>query len=227
MKTPEDFFDLSRTRHKALYEGLESVWEAVPRIGEYIKSRLTPGLFGIVKPGARVGGDVYIGPGTVIEAGATVRGPAIFGHDCQIRSGAYIRENVILGDGCIVGNSSEVKQSVFHDGAVAPHFAYVGDSLLGFRAHLGAGAKLSNVRFDGNEIVVSTGDDRYNTKLLKLGAVLGDEAEIGCNSVLNPGSLIGPRSVLYPCVVWSGTLGADRTVELRQQQLIVEHGGRA
>lgn len=219
---PEEYFDLTRTRHSAIYGGAEAVWEAVARIGDYIRANLTPGIFGQVRQGAWVGGDVYIGPGTVVEPGATIKGPAIIGRNCEIRAGAYLRENVILGDGCVAGNGSELKNSLLHDEAGVPHLSYVGDSLLGWRTHLGAGVKLSNFRFDGETIIVIDGDAHYNTKLTKLGAVIGDEAEIGCNSVLNPGSLIGPRSMLYPGVVWSGALPAGRIVKLRRRHETVE-----
>jgi len=222
MTKPEDFFDLTRTRHAAIYHGVDAVWEAVGRIGEYIRENLEPGIFGRVKTGARIGGDVYIGPGTVVEPGAMVRGPSIIGAHCEIRAGALIRGNVILGDGCVVGNSSEIKNALLHDEVTAPHFAYVGDALLGWRTHLGAGVKLSNVRFDGRTVVVNSGDTMYDTHMEKFAAAIGDLVEIGCNAVLNPGSLIGPRSVLYPGVVWARSLGSDRIVKLKQQHQIVE-----
>jgi NDP-sugar pyrophosphorylase family protein len=223
---PGDYFDLTKTQHASIYDGLEMVWQAIPRIQQYLRERLRPGVEGEVAPGAFVGPDVYVGPGTVIEHGAVIKGPVLIGRDCDIRPGAYIRDFALIGNGCVVGNSCEIKNSLLHDEANVPHLSYVGDSLLGWRAHLGAGVKLSNVRLSGESVIVLLDGRRYNTGLRKLGAVLGDQVEIGCNSVLNPGSLIGPRSVIYPGTVWNGSLGADRIVKLRQTHQEVERTKR-
>jgi NDP-sugar pyrophosphorylase family protein len=145
----------------------------------------------------------------VVEDGVMIKGPAIIGRNCEIRHNAYLRENVIIGDGCVVGNSTEIKNSLLFNKAVAPHFNYVGDSILGHQAHLGAGVVLSNVKsFPGNVMVEIEGRP-FDTGLRKFGALLGDRSEVGCNSVLNPGSIIGRGAVIYPGVNWRGILPAN------------------
>jgi len=158
---------------------------------------------------AFVGKSVFIGEGTVVEDGAMIKGPAIIGRNCQIRHNAYIRDNVLVGDGCVVGNSTEVKNSILFNGAVAPHFNYVGDSILGHKAHLGAGVVLSNFKSLPGNVTVEIDGKPLDTGLRKFGALLGDGAEIGCNSVLNPGSIIGRGAVVYPCTNWRGVLAAN------------------
>src|SRR5258706_11507410 len=138
-----------------------------------------------------------------------IKGPAIIGRNCQIRHNAYVREQVIIGDNCIVGNSCEVKNSILFNQAVAPHFNYIGDSILGHKAHLGAGVKISNVKLVPGNITVEMNGQPFDTGLRKFGALLGDGADIGCNAVLNPGSLIGRGSVVYPNTNWRGGLAAN------------------
>jgi NDP-sugar pyrophosphorylase family protein len=154
---------------------------------------------------ARLGGDyeevqekVWIGKGTAIDRTVLIKGPAIIGHECELRQGAYIRENVIIGDGCVIGNSSEVKNAILFNKVQIPHFNYAGDSILGYKAHMGAGVILSNFKSTGDLIKVKTENGYIETGLRKFGAILGDNAEIGCNSVLNPGTVIGRESIIYP-----------------------------
>ena len=151
---------------------------------------------------------VFIGKGTVVEQGAVLKGPAWIGENCQIRSGCYVRENVIAGNGVVMGNSCEFKNCILFDEAQVPHFNYVGDSILGHHAHLGAGVILSNVKLDHGEIAVSTPDGDIPTGLRKFGAIVGDRTEIGCNSVINPGSVIGRDCMIYPSVNFRGVLRA-------------------
>jgi NDP-sugar pyrophosphorylase family protein len=165
---------------------------------------------------------VRIGKGTVVEHGAVVLGPSIIGENCQIRAGAYVRGNVIVGNDCMVGNSCELKHCVLFNGATVPHFNYVGDSILGHKAHLGAGVILSNVKLTKENIKVTHDGKTYDTGLRKFGAVIGDHAEIGCNAVLNPGSIIGRDSVLYASVNWRGVCPPDTIVKLRQEQQLMK-----
>ena len=158
---------------------------------------------------------------TVIEQGAMIKGPAWIGEGCQIRSGCYIRENVIVGSGCVLGNSCEFKNSIIFDEAQIPHFNYVGDSIIGHRSHLGAGVILSNVRLDRGEISVATAEGTTRTGLKKFGAIIGDHAEIGCNSVLNPGSLIGRRSIVYPGTQWQGVAPENSIIKTSQSHQIL------
>ena len=206
--TVAELFDLAQTEHAAIFDGCNYAWEALKKIEPYL-AKVTrqnpPPRF----PGASIGDRVIIGAGTVVEPGALIKGPAIIGKNCQIRHNAYLRENVIIGDDCVVGNASELKNALLFNGVQVPHYNYVGDSILGHKAHLGAGAKISNVKlFPGNIEVEVDGVPR-DTGLRKFGALMGDGAEAGCNAVLNPGSILGRGAVVYPNVFWRGILPAN------------------
>lgn len=216
---PADYFDFSHTAHAALFAEGEPAWAALSRIGGYLKQHLKPQILGQVAPSAFIGPEVFIDEGTVVEPNAVIKGPAWIGKNCQVRAGCYIRDNVLVGDGVVLGNSCEFKNCLIFDKAEIPHFNYVGDSILGYKAHLGAGVILSNYRLDHGEVSVRDGASLIPTGLRKFGALLGDQAEIGCNSVLNPGSIIGRRSVLYPLTVFSGVLGAHVILKSRQPQV--------
>jgi len=219
--SPADFLDLSRTDHRALFENAANVWDALRQISTYLQFRLKPAIHGRVIGKPFISGAVFIGQGTVIEQGAMIKGPAWIGENCEIRSGAYIRENVIVGNSCVLGNSCEFKNSILFDEAQVPHFNYVGDSILGVRAHLGAGVILSNVKLDHSEITVAGLEGLIPTGLRKFGAIVGDRAEIGCNSVLSPGSVIGRDTVLYPSSQWRGVAPAGSIIKHKQEFEIV------
>jgi len=223
MFEPAQFLDLSRTEHRVIFDNLENVWQALPKISAYLKFRLKPSINGRLVGKPFVSNAVFVGKGTVIEQGAMVKGPAWIGEGCEIRSGCYIRENVIIGNGVVAGNSCEFKNCLIFDKAQVPHFNYVGDSILGHGAHLGAGVILSNVKLDKTEIFVAGSDGKpVATGLKKFGAVIGDHAEIGCNSVISPGSIIGRNSIVYPGTQWRGVLGGDQIAKTRQQIEIVK-----
>lgn len=206
MFKPADLFDLTQTEHAALFDGCEFAWDALKRLQDYIATNVRPALHHTGEGRAFIGEKVFIGAGTVVEEGAMIKGPAIIGRNCVIRHNAYIREHVIVGDDCVVGNSCELKGAVLFNGGQVPHFNYVGDSILGFKAHLGAGVILSNVKSLRGNITVPHAGQKLDTGLRKFGALLGDQAEIGCNAVLNPGSIIGRASVVYPLTNWRGVL---------------------
>jgi NDP-sugar pyrophosphorylase family protein len=207
MFRPEDLFDLSQTAHAEVFGGCDYAWQALGRIAALLRSRLRPSSKGAVIGGASIGPDVFIGEGTVVEDGVMIKGPAWIGRNCEIRHGAYIRENVIVGDHCVVGNSSELKNSLLFNHAAVPHFNYVGDSILGFHAHLGAGVKISNLKVVPGNVMVEAAEGRLiDSGLRKFGALMGDYAEVGCNAVLNPGSIIGRRGLIYPNTNWRGAL---------------------
>ena len=208
-------FDLGQTEHAAIFDGCEFAWEALARIAAHIAAHLRPGRQNRCEGTAYVGEKVFIGEGTVVEDGVMIKGPAIIGRNCEIRHNAYLRENVIIGDGCVIGNSTEVKNSLLFNQAVAPHFNYIGDSILGHRAHLGAGVILSNCRSLPGNVMVERDGIPFDTGLRKFGALVGDGAEIGCNSVLNPGSIIGRGAVIYPCTNWRSILPANMIVKNR------------
>jgi NDP-sugar pyrophosphorylase family protein len=169
-----------------------------------------------IPAGVQVEGLVWLHPTVKLPAYATLIGPAWIGANTDIRPGAFIRGNVITGEGCVLGNASEFKNCLLLDKVQAPHFNYVGDSILGNGVHLGAGVICSNLRLDQGEVVLRLPDGAVATGLRKFGAVLGDKAEIGCNSVLNPGTLLGPRSLIAPCTSFGGYLAAGTIARSRQ-----------
>ena len=221
MFKPADLFDLSQTEHAALFEDCEYAWQALGKLRAYLECILRPGLHNRCEGVAFIGDQVFIGEGTVVEDGAMIKGPAIIGCNCQIRHNAYLREHVIVGDNCVVGNSTELKNALLFNHAVAPHFNYVGDSILGHKAHLGAGVVLSNVKSLPGNVTVELEGQPSDTGLCKFGALLGDGAEIGCNAVLNPGSIIGRSAVIYPGVNWRGILPANMIAKNKAQIEVV------
>jgi len=209
MFKPTDLFDLSQTEHATIFDGCAEAWDALKKIKDYLKENLRPELRNKCDGKAFIGPDVFIGEGTVVEDGAMIKGPAIIGRNCQIRHNAYFRENVIVGDGCVVGNACELKNAWLFNNCEVPHFNYVGDSILGYKAHLGAGVVLSNVKVIKGNVSIDVDGKRIDTGLRKFGALIGDHGQIGCNAVLNPGSIVGRGAVIYPCVNWRGVLPAD------------------
>jgi NDP-sugar pyrophosphorylase family protein len=206
MFKPADLFDLNQTEHAAIFDGCKFAWDALKKIEGYLAANLKPALHNTCDGRAFIGEQVFIGEGTVVEDGVMIKGPAIIGKNCRIRHNAYLRENVIIGDDCVVGNSTEIKNSLLFNHAVAPHYNYVGDSILGHKAHLGAGVKISNYKLFPGNIEVEKDGVPFDTGLRKFGALLGDGVEIGCNAVLNPGSIVGRGAVIYPNVFWRGIL---------------------
>ena len=176
-----------------LFEGSEYPWEMLPKIKAHILALIEQGMEGytLLKEGVLIGKDVKIAPT------ATIEGPTVIGSRTEIRPGAYIRGSVITGEGCVIGNSSELKNCVLLNTVQVPHYNYVGDSVLGNYAHMGAGSICSNLKSDGKNIVVH-GDVEYETGLRKIGGILGDHADIGCGCVLNPGTVIGKNTSVYP-----------------------------
>ncbi len=224
MFKPADLFDLTQTEHAALFEGCTDAWDALKLLKDYIQKHLKPGRYHRAEGQPFIGDLVFIGEGTVVEHGAMIKGPAIIGRNCQIRHNAYIREDVIVGDGCVVGNSTELKHSFLFNNVQAPHYNYVGDSILGYKAHLGAGVKISNVKLVPGNVYVEKEGVPVDTGLRKFGAILGDECDIGCNAVLNPSTIIGKRSVVYPNTNWRGILPDHLIVKNKAaQDVVIRH----
>lgn len=214
MFATENFLDLSHCGHAELFVTGEPVWAAISRISAYLDAKQSFSHLGDIAEGAHVGARVHIGEGTIVEHGAYIEGPTWIGKNCLVRSGAYVRGNVIAGDNCGLGNSSEFKNCLLLDHVEAPHFNYVGDSILGYKAHLGAGAILSNLRLDRGEVFVRDANgEKHATGLHKFGAIIGDRTEIGCNSVISPGSLLGRECIIHPCTHWNGLLGDRQLVK--------------
>jgi len=227
MPTAAEYLDLSRTVHVDLFVEAEPVWSALAKIESYLHLLLDsvqgPLIHGAVDPKANIGGRVYVAPDAIVEAFATIQGPAWIGPNTVVRSGAYLRQNVIAGENCTLGNSSEFKNCLLFDECEVPHFSYVGDSILGYKAHLGAGVICSNVRLDRQNVKVKTEDSFIDSGLRKFGAIIGDRTEVGCNSVLNPGTILGRDCILYPGCQWSGVLGTKQIVKIRQEHSVIEH----
>jgi NDP-sugar pyrophosphorylase family protein len=202
---PRTYFDLEGLAFADLLD-VPHAWEALgARLTAWLARHLRPGIDGHVAEGAwLVGEDIQIGEGSVVEPGAYVKGPCFIGRNVEVRHGAYVRGHAVIGDGCVVGHATEVKGSIFLPGAKAGHFAYVGDSILGRDVNLGAGTKLANLRLQGDMITIRVGGQIIPTGLRKLGAILGDSCQLGCNSVTNPGTLLGPGTMVAPCLAVSG-----------------------
>lgn len=189
----EQWLDLTHTMAADVLAG-ECPWEILADLSDLIRAwgqTLSRDDYTEITPGVFLARDVRVSPT------ATIAGPCIVGAGSEIRSGAFLRGSTLIGRGCVIGNSTEVKNAILFDGVKAPHFNYIGDSILGFGAHLGAGAILSNMRCDGAPIVLRTTPPK-STKRRKLGSVIGDGCEIGCHAVLNPGTILGRGSIVYP-----------------------------
>ena len=202
----EQLYDLSHTLASELLRDCEYPWLALPHIKGFILS------LGATLPQDRYEHpteDIWIARSAKVASSATLCGPLIVGEDTEIRTGAYIRGSVLIGCGCVVGNSCELKNAILFDNVQVPHFNYIGDSILGYRSHTGAGAVTSNVKSDKTLVTVRTEDGRMETGFKKFGAMLGDFVEVGCNSVLNPGTVVGRNTNIYPLSSVRGTIPPD------------------
>lgn len=203
MYTTTQLFDLDKTQAKEYLLQFVYPWQALRGLKEFILqvgAKLDKTEYKEIAP------QVWVHQSAQIAPTATFNAPCIVGAETQIRHCAYIRGSVLIGKNCTVGNSVEVKNAILFDGVQVPHFNYVGDSILGYKAHLGAGAITSNVKSDKTPVVVKRGDKEMQTGLKKLGALLGDYVEVGCNSVLNPGTVVGKNSRIYPLSCVRGTV---------------------
>ena len=198
-----DLYDLSYTAAVPLLSKCEYPWEALPKLKDFVKE-LIKALpeYEYYAPAE----DVRISKRATVAPSATICGPAVIGEGTEVRPGAYIRGSVIVGKGCVVGNSCELKNAILFDEVQVPHFNYIGDSILGYRSHTGAGAITSNVKSDKTLVTVNNGGEKIETGLKKFGAMIGDNVEVGCNSVLNPGTVICPGSNIYPLSSVRGTV---------------------
>ncbi len=222
---PAAFFELEGFAHPDLLLPDEPVWSALgQRLVDYLEGRRDWEIHVELPAGVHLLGDrIAIAPGCRIEPGAVIVGPAVLDEGVEIRTGAYIRQNVVLAAGSTVGAHSEVKGSILLPGAKAPHQAYVGDSILGRDVNLGAGTICSNVKNVGREVSFRAGGETIHTGLRKFGAILGDGCMTGCNTVLNPGVLMGPGSITYTnASIRSGYYPAGTLIKVRQTQQLTE-----
>ena len=186
---------LEKTIARELFVNEDRPWKVLPKISQFI---LELGKQLDLEKFDKLADGIWIAKGAKISKTACLNGPLIVDEDAEIRHCAYIRGSVIVGTGAVVGNSTEVKNSILFDGVQVPHYNYVGDSILGYKAHMGAGSITSNVKSDKSLVKISCDGEKFNTGLRKFGAILGDCVEIGCNAVLNPGTIIGKNSSVYP-----------------------------
>ena len=201
-----EVLDLNETEFGFLFKGLTYPFEVLPLIkqkfDECVRS-LNSYEYNRIKDG------VYVHKSVTVLKSVYLGRNIIIGKDVDLRNAAFLRENVIIGDNCVVGNSCELKNVLMFNKSKVPHFNYVGDSVLGYNSHLGAGVKISNLRFDEKPIVLKIGDDVIDTKLRKFGAIVGDNVQIGCNAVLNPGTILGQNTFVYPLAYVKGVVDKD------------------
>ena len=205
MMTIEELFDLDKTIAAELFRGKTYPWEALPEISDFILKlgeTLSPKEFDHPAEGVWIARDAKIFPSAFIGS------PCIIDHEAEVRHCAFIRGSAIVGKGAVVGNSTELKNVILFDKVQVPHYNYVGDSILGYKAHMGAGSITSNVKSDKSLVVVKSADEAVETGRKKVGAMLGDRVEVGCNSVLNPGTVIGRDSQVYPVSCVRGVIPA-------------------
>lgn len=201
-------FDCRSHYVKKLFDDFKYPWEILPHIKEYIKSLTPNGL----EDFEEISEGVFVGKNVKIYPTATIEGPAIIGAGTEIRPGAFIRGSVITGENCVIGNSSELKNCILLEKVQVPHYNYVGDSILGNKAHMGAGSICSNLKSDGKNVVIR-GDKDYETGMRKIGGFLADGADIGCGCVLNPGTVIGKNTSVYPLNSLRGVFPAECIVK--------------
>ncbi len=207
VKTKE-LFECGTPQVAELFEKAEYPWEMLPEIKGHIKKLIEKGLPGYTE----IQEGIWVGENVKIASTATIEAPAILGAGTEIRPGAYLRGNVICGENCVIGNSSELKNCILLEHVQVPHYNYVGDSILGNNAHMGAGSICSNLKSDGKPVVIH-GDVDYETGLRKIGGILGDGADVGCGCVLNPGTVIGKNTSVYPLTPLRGVYPADSIVK--------------
>lgn len=212
--TIANLLDLEQTIAKDLFQGKTYPWEVLPEIGAFI---LKLGQTLSLEEYDCVGENVWIAKSAKVAPTACVNGPAIIGKEAEVRHCAFIRGNAIVGEGAVVGNSTELKNVVLFNKVQVPHYNYVGDSVLGYKSHMGAGSICSNVKSDKKLVVVKDKEEQIETGLKKFGAMLGDNVEVGCGSVLNPGTVIGRNSNIYPLSPVRGCVPADSIYKSRNE----------
>ena len=217
--TIQDLYDLNETIAAELFEGLTYPWEALPRIGAFILklgAELDPAEY------EKRGEDVWVARSANVAPTAYIHGPAIIGKGAEVRHCAFIRGNALVGEGAVVGNSTELKNVVLFNKVQVPHYNYVGDSILGYKAHMGAGSITSNVKSDKKLVKVHTPEGDIETGIKKFGAMVGDNVEVGCGSILNPGTVVGRESNIYPLSSVRGVV-PEKSIYKRQGEVVEKH----
>ena len=211
-----NLYNLDETIAKKIFNGCEYPWEVLPKIKDFI---IELGQTLSLEEYNKIGENIWIAKSATVAPTAYLNGPTIIGKDAEIRHCAFIRGNAIVGEGCVVGNSTELKNVILFNKVQVPHYNYVGDSILGYRSHMGAGSITSNVKSDKKLVVVKDGTEKIETGLKKFGAMLGDNVEVGCGSVLNPGTVIGKNSNIYPLSSVRGVV-AENSIYKKQGEIV-------
>lgn len=212
-------FDLTRSIASELFKDVQYPFEVLPKISSFIiqlGNSLSDSEF------EKIGENIWVSKSATIAETASITGPCIIDADAEVRHCAFIRGNAIIGKGAVVGNSTELKNVVLFDKVQVPHYNYVGDSVLGYKAHMGAGSITSNVKSDKTLVAVKCGYEKIETGLKKFGAILGDEVEVGCGSVLNPGTIIGKKSQIYPLSSVRGVV-AENSIYKRAGEIVTKY----
>ncbi len=214
-----NLYNLEETIAKKLLESVTYPWEALPKINDFILeigNKLDSNKYN------KIGEDVWIAKTAKVMPSAYIKGPAIIGENAEIRHCAFLRGKVIVGEGAVVGNSTELKNVILFNKVQVPHYNYVGDSILGYKAHMGAGSITSNVKSDKKLVVVKNGKEQIETGIKKFGAMIGDEVEVGCGSVLNPGTVIGKNSNIYPLSSVRGVISPN-SIYKNQNEIVQKY----
>lgn len=211
-----NLYNLDETIAKKIFNGCEYPWEVLPKIKDFI---IELGQTLSSEEYNKICENIWIAKSATVAPTAYINGPTIIGKDAEIRHCAFIRGNAIVGEGCVVGNSTELKNVILFNKVQVPHYNYVGDSILGYRSHMGAGSITSNVKSDKKLVVVKDGTEKIETGLKKFGAMLGDNVEVGCGSVLNPGTVIGKNSNIYPLSSVRGVV-AENSIYKKQGEIV-------
>ena len=225
----ETFFDLSNFLSKEAFEGCQYAWEPLTSLESFFKRAKLGQIQCSIPEGVILVNQelISIGEGTLVEPGAFIQGPCIIGRECEVRHGAYIRGQVLTGDRCILGHTSELKHSILLDAVCAAHFNYIGDSILGNNVNLGAGVKLANLRLDLQDIQIDFQGKKVSTQLKKLGSIIGDGVQIGCNAVANPGTIIGKEAICHPCIAVRGVVPPRATVKSTHNVMVQDYVDRS
>ena len=214
-----DLYNLDETIAKDIFQGATYPWEVLPKIKEFI---LELGKKLDKEEYEEVSENVWIAKSAKVAPTASITGPAIIGKNAEVRHCAFIRGNAIVGENSVVGNSTELKNVILFNNVQVPHYNYVGDSILGYKSHMGAGSITSNVKSDKKLVIVKNGEEKIKTGLKKFGAMVGDNVEVGCGSILNPGTVVGKNTNIYPLSSVRGTI-AENSIYKKQGEIVDKH----
>lgn len=216
----KNLYNLNETIAKELFDGYEYPWEVLPNIKDFI---IKLGKSLSIEEYDKISDNVWVAKTAKVAPTAFINGPAIIGKNAEVRHCAFIRGNAIVGENSVVGNSTELKNVVLFNNVQVPHYNYVGDSILGFKSHMGAGSITSNVKSDKKLVIVKNGEEKIETGLKKFGAMIGDNVEVGCGSILNPGSVIGRNTNIYPLSSVRGVI-KENSIYKKQGEVVEKIG---